>query len=126
LPSLGFLTVHILRNHVPFLLAHRSFVYAEDNKFGGLTNQKVARAVAGLEFKVTSGEDLVEKASKVPGVGAGSAKKIDEFLETGKIEQLEEKRGSNKWPSWRCGIKKNDTYIIHNDIIITGINSCMR
>jgi hypothetical protein len=30
----------------------------------------------------------------VQGVGVSSAKKIDEFLETGKMEQLEEKRGS--------------------------------
>ncbi len=96
-PPPGFLTVHMLAQSFttsPGSPQLASFAYAEDNKFGGLTNQKVARAIAGLEFKVTSGKNLVKKASKVQGVGVSSAKKIDEFLETGKMEQLEEKRGS--------------------------------
>ena len=48
--------------------------------------RKAAEIIRELDFEVTSGEE----AKKLPGIGKGIAKKIDEFLETGKIERLEE------------------------------------
>ena len=41
---------------------------------------------------MTSGEELAKGPKKVPGIGKGIAKKIDEFLKTGKIKRLEELR----------------------------------
>ena len=48
--------------------------------------RKAAEIIRELDFEVTSGEE----AKKLPGIGKGIAKKIDEFLQTGKIERLEE------------------------------------
>ena len=49
-----------------------------------------AYIISRLTFKVTSGEELAKGPKKVPGIGKGIAKKIDEFLKTGKIKRLEE------------------------------------
>eukprot|EP00468_Gymnochlora_sp_CCMP2014_P013348 CAMPEP_0167765264 /NCGR_PEP_ID=MMETSP0110_2-20121227/14573_1 /TAXON_ID=629695 /ORGANISM="Gymnochlora sp., Strain CCMP2014" /LENGTH=327 /DNA_ID=CAMNT_0007652923 /DNA_START=70 /DNA_END=1053 /DNA_ORIENTATION=- len=60
------------------------------NKMKGIAYQKVARAVAGLDYVVTNGSILAKKGpKKVAGIGKVSGMKIDEFLETGKIERLE-------------------------------------
>ena len=48
--------------------------------------RKAAEIIRELDFEVTSGEE----AKKLPGIGKGIAKKIDEFLQTGNIERLEE------------------------------------
>ena len=48
--------------------------------------RKAAEIIRELDFEVTSGEE----AKKLPGIGKGIAKKIDEFLQTGEIERLEE------------------------------------
>src|SRR6056300_1096578 len=54
--------------------------------------RKAADAIYKLPFEVISGSELAEGPKKVPGIGKGIAKKIDEFLETGKIKRLEELR----------------------------------
>src|SRR5210317_1735552 len=51
--------------------------------------RKAADAIYKLPFEVKSGSELASGPMKVPGIGKGIAKKIDEFLETGKIGKLE-------------------------------------
>jgi DNA polymerase/3'-5' exonuclease PolX len=48
--------------------------------------------------------------SYADGIGKGSSDKIYEFLETGKIEKLEEKRALNAWANgWeQCPIQNLD------------------
>ena len=50
--------------------------------------RKAAEIIRELDYEVTSGEE----AMKLPGIGKGIAKKIDEFLQTGEIARLEELR----------------------------------
>jgi len=56
--------------------------------------RKAADAIYKLPFEVKSGSELASGPMKVPGIGKGIAKKIDEFLETGKIKRLEELKKS--------------------------------
>lgn len=53
-----------------------------------LVDQKAYSALMDHDEVITSGK----QAKKIKGIGDSSAKKIDEFLETGKIEALEEVR----------------------------------
>src|SRR6056300_1652038 len=62
----------------------------ESDEFKSAAYEKAAEAIDALNFEVTSGEELSKGPKKVPGIGKGIAKKIDEFLETGKIKRLEE------------------------------------
>ncbi|KAJ8675684.1 hypothetical protein QAD02_011470 [Eretmocerus hayati] len=48
--------------------------------------RKAANTLAALDERVKSGEE----AKKLPGIGDKIAKKIDEFLETGKLRKLED------------------------------------
>ena len=52
--------------------------------------REAADAIYKLPFEVKSGSELATGPMKIPGIGKGIAKKIDEFLETGKIKRLEE------------------------------------
>ncbi|OWZ22055.1 hypothetical protein PHMEG_0003298 [Phytophthora megakarya] len=67
------------------------FEFKRGEKFKGGTWSKVAKAIRDCETTLTCGKD----ALKLKGVGKSSAKKIDEFLETGTLEQLEEYRAGN-------------------------------
>jgi DNA polymerase/3'-5' exonuclease PolX len=67
-----------------------SLSYHETDEFKKAAYDDAAYAISKLTFKVTSGEELSKGPKKVPGIGKGIAKKIDEFLETGKIKRLEE------------------------------------
>lgn len=53
-----------------------------------MVDQKAYSALMDHDEVITSGK----QAKKIKGIGDSSAKKIDEFLETGKIEALEEVR----------------------------------
>lgn len=68
------------------------YEFEEGQKFKGAAYVKVANALAALEDKVESGKACLE----LKGVGKASAKKIDQFLETGKIDRLEEARMSRE------------------------------
>lgn len=50
--------------------------------------RKAAQALAGLGFRIKTGDE----AKKLPGVGAKIALKIDEIIETGKLEKLDKIR----------------------------------
>ena len=61
----------------------------KENMFKGTSIRKGVDALRQLDFVVTSGKALAAGKSKVPGIGKGIGERIDEFLETGKIEVLE-------------------------------------
>merc|ERR1712217_202192 len=67
------------------------FEFKRQEKFKGIDYKKVSGVLAAHPEKITSGTE----ASVLPGVGKESAKKIDEFLSTGKIERLERYRSGN-------------------------------
>lgn len=48
--------------------------------------RKAAGTLSALTERVKSGEE----AKKLPGIGVKIAKKIDEFLQTGKLQKLED------------------------------------
>merc|ERR1712013_930631 len=50
--------------------------------------RKAAQALAELDFRIKAGAE----AKKLPGVGAKIALKIDEIIETGKLEKLDKIR----------------------------------
>ena len=61
----------------------------------GVTYKKVVSALLGLTFAVTmeNAKGLSKKGNnKVPNIGKSSSEKIYEFVTTGKINKLEEKR----------------------------------
>lgn len=51
---------------------------------------KAASIIDQLPYKVTNGEELANGSKKIPGIGKGIAKIIDEYIETGKVKKLEE------------------------------------
>lgn len=67
------------------------FEFKRGEKFKGGTWSKVAKAIRDSEDEISSGK----LALKLKGVGKSSAAKIDEFLETGTLEKLEEYRAGN-------------------------------
>lgn len=67
-----------------------SLCYYETDEYKKTAYDDAAYIISRLTFKVTSGEELAKGPKKVPGIGKGIAKKIDEFLKTGKIKRLEE------------------------------------
>jgi poly [ADP-ribose] polymerase len=58
------------------------------------TYKKVANAIEQLDFEVTEENalGLGKGKTKVDGIGKGSAEKIHEFLTTGNIEKLQDKK----------------------------------
>src|SRR6056300_1330331 len=46
--------------------------------------KRAAEIIGELDFEVTSGEELAKGPHKIEGIGKGIAKKIDEFLQTGR------------------------------------------
>ena len=65
--------------------------------------RNAADAIYKLPFEVMSGSELATGPMKIPGIGKGIAKKIDEFLETGKIkrlEKLEKPTSTNEEIAW--------------------------
>jgi hypothetical protein len=71
--------------------------FREGNQNAGTATSKVAAALSGLDFAVTEGNalGLGKGKTKVANVGAKSAEKIHEFVSTGRMEKLEEKRAAH-------------------------------
>lgn len=67
------------------------FEFKRGEKFKGGTWSKVAKAIRDCEDEIESGK----QATKLKGIGKSSAQKIDEFLDTGTLEKLEEYRAGN-------------------------------
>ncbi|KAG7395889.1 hypothetical protein PHYBOEH_003053, partial [Phytophthora boehmeriae] len=70
------------------------FEFKRGEKFKGGTWSKVAKAIRDCEEEISTGK----QALKLKGVGKSSAAKIDEFLETGTLEKLEEYRAADSRP----------------------------
>ena len=62
-----------------------SLAYHEKDEFKKAAYDDAAYVISRLTFKVTNGAELAKGPKKIPGIGKGIAKKIDEFLTTGKI-----------------------------------------
>ncbi|AFC35118.1 hypothetical protein OtV6_210 [Ostreococcus tauri virus RT-2011] len=69
--------------------AFESLCYYETDEFKKKAYDDAAYAISNLPFKVTDGHELAKGPQKVPGIGKGIADKINEFLDTGKINKLE-------------------------------------
>lgn len=67
------------------------FEFKRGEKFKGGTWSKVAKAIRDCEDEITTGK----QAMKLKGIGKSSGAMIDEFLETGTLEKLEEYRAGN-------------------------------
>lgn len=52
--------------------------------------RRAAEIIRELNFEVTSGEEIAKGPKKIEGIGVGIGKKIDEFLQTGKMKRIEE------------------------------------
>lgn len=73
------------------------FLFSIPFSFSSLTGgtyTKVANAIKDLDYEITTdnAKGLGKGKTKVAGIGKGSADKIHEFVETGKMAKLEEKR----------------------------------
>lgn len=70
-----------------------NFFFSSSSLKGG-TYKKVANAIKDLDYEITAdnAKGLGKGKTKVDGIGKGSSEKIHEFLETGKMAKLEEKR----------------------------------
>jgi len=70
--------------------------FKEKNTNAGITYKKVAQAIKETDFEINedNAKGLGKGKTKVAGIGKGSADKIYEFVTTGKIEKLEEKRAA--------------------------------
>ena len=57
-------------------------------------NKKVCTAIQGLDFEITEDNvmGLSKGKNKVANIGKSSAEKMKEFLSTGTMQKLEEKR----------------------------------
>ena len=73
-----------------------SLYFKEGNANAGGTYKKVAAAIKDLDFEITAenAKGLGKGKTKVAGIGKGSAEKIHEFVTTGSMEKLEEKRAA--------------------------------
>jgi hypothetical protein len=70
--------------------------FKDGNSNAGASYRKVANAVKELDFEITedNAKGMSKGKTKIPGIGKGSSDKAYEFVTTGKIEKLEEKRAS--------------------------------
>jgi len=68
--------------------------FKEGNSNAGASYRKVVNAIRELDFEVTAdnAKNLSKGKTKIAGVGKGSSDKMYEFVTTGKIEKLEEKK----------------------------------
>eukprot|EP00559_Dactyliosolen_fragilissimus_P009429 CAMPEP_0184858632 /NCGR_PEP_ID=MMETSP0580-20130426/3718_1 /TAXON_ID=1118495 /ORGANISM="Dactyliosolen fragilissimus" /LENGTH=436 /DNA_ID=CAMNT_0027354885 /DNA_START=251 /DNA_END=1561 /DNA_ORIENTATION=- len=68
----------------------------EGNSNASGTYRKVGEAIKALDFEITeeNAKGLGKGKTKVQGIGKGSAEKLFEFVTTGTIEKLEEKRAA--------------------------------
>jgi hypothetical protein len=70
--------------------------FKEKNARGGAAFKKAVKGLSALNFKITpeNAMSLSKAKNKVEGVGKSTAEKVLEFLQTGKMEKLEEKRAN--------------------------------
>ena len=54
----------------------------ETDAFKGKAYVKASNAIRELDFEITHGDELADGPKKVPGIGKGIARKIDQFLQS--------------------------------------------
>lgn len=81
---------------VAVLLELSSLYFKDGNSNAGISYKKVSQAVSRLDFEITAenAKGLGKGKTKQDGIGKSSAEKIHEYLTTGKIQKLEEKRAA--------------------------------
>lgn len=69
----------------------------EKNTNAGISYQKVAKAIKEMEEEITADNAMSfsRGKTKVAGIGKSSAEKMKEFMQTGTIQKLEEKRAAH-------------------------------
>jgi hypothetical protein len=60
------------------------------NRFKGVAMKRAVNALAKVDFQITDGDSVFKGSNKIPGVGAGTAGYIDEFMESGEIKEIED------------------------------------
>ncbi len=75
--------------------AFDSLSYFEKDPYKAAAYDDAAYTVQHLPFKIKNGDELAKGRKKVLGIDKGIAQKINEFLETGKIEKLEKLKKSD-------------------------------
>lgn len=83
--------------NAPLLVAFQELAamyFKEGNRNAGMSYNKVVTVLKDLKAEVTAGNAMsfCKGKTKIPGIGKGSAEKMQEFMETGSIAKLEEKR----------------------------------
>lgn len=70
--------------------------FKEGNRNAGATYSKVAKALSTVSFEIDAknAPGLSKGKTKIPGIGKSSGDKIVEFITTGKMDKLEEKRAA--------------------------------
>lgn len=63
-----------------------------ENVYGVKAMQKATTTLLQLPWEITAGKMLTAKATKVEGIGASTAAKVDEILAKGTFDKLEEMR----------------------------------
>ena len=78
------------------LLELSELYFKEKNSNAGATYRKVANAIKDIEFEITqdNAKGLGKGKTKVANIGKSSADKIYEFVTTGTMAKLEEKRAA--------------------------------
>jgi hypothetical protein len=90
-----------------------SLAYFEKDFHKAAAYDDAAYAVQHLPFKVTNGDELAKGPRKVKGIGKSIAAKINEFLDTGKIEKLEKLKRS------KAVDESHDDYFIESNPVST-------
>jgi DNA polymerase/3'-5' exonuclease PolX len=90
-----------------------SLAYFEKDFHKAAAYDDAAYAVQHLPFKVTNGDELAKGPRKVKGIGKSIAAKINEFLDTGKIEKLEKLKRS------KAVDETHDDYFIESNPVST-------
>lgn len=62
----------------------------EEDEHRRTAYKNAATAIRTLDFEVTNGDELSKGPLKVRGIGKSIAAKIDEFLQTGKIQRIDD------------------------------------
>lgn len=72
----------------------KDYYFKDGNSNAGGTYQKAITALLSLDYEITAdnAKGLGKGKTKLPGIGKGSADKIHEFVTSGTIQKLEEKR----------------------------------
>lgn len=66
--------------------------HADENIHKREAYMNAADAIRKLNFEVTNGTEISQGPRKVPGIGKGIADKIDEYVVTGEIKKLSNRR----------------------------------